>query len=644
MTDLPDFEKRSFIIAGLGGLGFFALAGRMAQLQIFEYEEFRVEAADNQFNYSVIPASRGPIYDRFGIPLAVNRRDFRVIIISAEAGNKKEGTKIIEDVSKVLKLDDASIKKAKDDLMSQPKFMPTQIASNLSWEDFSRISLYSINFPGIRPEMGESRNYPLGEAFSHVIGYVGKANAKDLEKDPSAKHPAIRVGKQGLEKQEEAFLKGKHGAQKVEVDAHGRIIRQLNDANLAPKPGSPIVLTVDAEIQQLAYDSMKEESGTIIVMDVNTGDIIAFVSAPGFDPNKFVNGISSIDYKNYSDNPKKPLYNKATRGNYPAASTFKPLVSIAALEAGVLTPEEHIYCSGVIEIGGTKFHCASRRGHGSINLHSAIKASCDVFFYEVGRRLGGDKIAEVARRFGYGSLYDIGIPSISKGVVPDEAWKLKRFKKPWAIYDTINMSIGQGYVQITPLQLCVAASRIASGKVVMPRLVKYGPAAKPVEQFKNLGVSEEHLKIIHDGMKAVTTEPGGTAVAPFGIPGVAMAGKTGTAQVRQITLAERKKGVKSNASLQWELRDHSLFMSFAPADAPKYACAVIIEHGGFGAGAAAPRAREVLKATLLKDPSKLQSFEPKLNEQDLELRARQNEIQKQMPSIEDKAGDKESEK
>lgn len=610
MSSAPDiFERRAFLLAGLGGLAFSALGLRMAQLQIIENKNFRKEAADNQFNLIVVPASRGPIYDRFGIPLAVNRREFRVMIVRDQVGNRDELFATIDQISSILGKDAAFAAKVKEETKSAPRFQPTQIASKLSWEEYSRICLYSANYPGIAPQMGEGRNYPLGESFAHVIGYVAKANPKEIEKDPDANHPGIRVGKEGFEKSHEVELRGTHGANKIEVTARGKPVREVYDPTLLPKSGEPIVLTIDAEIQQIAYDQFSDESGSAVVIDIHTGEILALASAPSFDPNKFVDGINSADYAEYTNNDKKPLFHKAVRGTYPAGSTFKTVMSIAALETGVIKPEETIFCPGSYTIGSARFHCGGH--HGNIAMHNAIKVSCDVYFYELGRRMGGEKMAEVARRYGLGQKFDLGIPGISAGVIPDAAWKMKRIKQPWAIYDNINMVIGQGYVSVTSLQLAVMCARIASfGKEVIPRLIKSGPNVPPIAPFRDMKRNIEDIKVVHGGMYGAANEPGGTANRPLGIDGVRIAGKTGTAQVRRISMAERAGGVRSNASLQWRMRDHGLFVCFGPYDNPRYACAVIADHGGGGGAAAAPKAREIMKAVLLKDPSNLPAFIP----------------------------------
>lgn len=604
------FNRRALVLSGLGGAYFVAVGTRMAQLQFLENEEFRLQAAENQFNFTVQPASRGPIYDRFGVPLAVNRRDFRVTLVREEVGDLNA---TVDALASILRLAPEKVESVKAEARSNPRYLPTLVAGNLSWEQFSAVSVHAASFKGVRAEMGENRNYPLGPVMSHVIGYVAKANAEEVKIDPTARHPGIRVGKEGLEKSQEALLRGKHGATKLEVNAHGRVIREVPDPRLASTPGDPTVLTIDAELQALAMaqfeggEGKPSESGAAVVMDVRTGEILVLASAPAFDPNKFVDGIGRADFTEYNTNERRPLYHKAIRGIYPPGSTYKMITGLAALEHGI-NPAETVYCPGFYTVGGNRFHCHSRRGHGRVDLHDAIKVSCDVYFYEMGRRLGGDKMAEVSRKFGFGERFDIGIPGVAKAHVPDTAWKLANRKQPWAVYDSINVSIGQGLMIATPLQMAVMTARIATeGLDVQPVLIREGPGAKPLRPPGRLPFKYENLHRVHLGMIAVTNEAGGTARAKIG-DGVVIAGKTGTSQVRRITMAERRSGVRSNASLPWKQRDHGLFVAYAPADKPKYCIALVVEHGGSGSKAAAPRARAILEATLLKDPGSRPAF------------------------------------
>jgi penicillin-binding protein 2 len=609
------FTRRAITLSSLGGLFFAALGVRMAQLQIFENKEFRLEAAENQFNLLVNPASRGPVYDRFGVPLAVNRRDFRVSIMREDVDDLP-GT--IKALASILRIPSDKASAVLADARTAPRFMPALVAENLSWEEYSRVNVYTASFPGVRAEMGESRNYPLGASFAHVIGYVAKANEKDVAADPQSRHPGIRVGKEGIEKSQETGLKGVHGATKLEVNAHGRVIREVVDPRLNPTSGEALVLTIDAELQQLAYDQFSEregkpaESGAAVLLDLTNGDVLALVSAPAFDPNKFVDGIGRGDFADYNTNERQPLYHKAVRGTYPPGSTYKLITTMAALEAGLVTPEEGIYCGGAVNIGGNIFHCSSRRGHGRVHLHDAVKSSCDLYYYELGRRLGGQRIADMARKLGIGGKYDLGMPGVKAGYVAEPAFKMATFKQEWNMGDTINSCIGQGLVAVSPLQLAIMAARIgAKGKAVEPRLIHEGPGSRPIKEFASLGFDPKHIELLHKGLYGVVNEAGGTARMSLDIEGMTLAGKTGTSQVRRITMAERRGGVRSNSALPWKMRDNALFVCYGPSENPRYACAVVVEHGGTGGKAAAPRAREIMRATLLKDPSSMPRFSAK---------------------------------
>lgn len=606
------FSRRAMILSSLGGLFFGAITIRMAQLQIFENDEFRLEAAENQFNLLVNPASRGSIYDRFGVPVAVNRRDFRVSVMRTDDDALAS---TISALATILQMPSAKAATVLADARAAARFIPVLVAENLSWEEYSRLNVYAASYPSVRAEMGESRNYPLGESMAHVLGYVGRANAKEIALDSQAHHPGIRVGKEGIEKSQEKGLKGKHGALKVEVNARGRVIREVVDTRFDPVSGQAIVLTIDAELQQIAYDQFlatqkrPAESGAAVLMDLKTGDILALVSAPSFDPNKFVDGIAQSEFNEYNTNERQPLYHKSVRGTYPPGSTYKLVTTLAALEAGLITPEEGIFCNGVISISGHLFHCSSRRGHGMVHLHDAVKSSCDLYYYELGRRLGGQRIGDMARKLGIGGRYDLGIPGVRAGYVADPPHKMSTFKSDWTIGDTINSSIGQGLVAVSPLQLAIMAARVGSrGLAVEPRLIHEGPGATPVKEFASLGFDPNNIELLHKGLYGVCNEPGGTARMNLEIEGMTLAGKTGTSQVRRITMAERRTGVRSNAELPWRMRDNALFVCYGPSENPRYACAVVVEHGGTGGVAAAPRAREIMRATLLKDPSSLPRF------------------------------------
>jgi penicillin-binding protein 2 len=454
----------------------------------------------------------------------------------------------------------------------------------------------------VNPEVGLSRRYPLVEDFAHVVGYVGPVSDADLaeleDPDPLLQIPKFQIGKIGVERWMEADLRGRAGTKRIEVNSVGRVMRELDrQEGIA---GDDLMLTIDADVQNFAQARLGEESAAVVVLDVKNGDILAIASAPSFDPNLFVRGISMADYNLLTENDHRPLANKSVQGAYPPGSTFKMVTGLAALEAGVIDAQTTVYCPGYLEFGGRKFHCWKHGGHGRVDMQRSLKESCDVYYYEVAQRVGIDKIAEMGRRLGLGMRHDLPMSAITDGVMPDKAWKEERHKAEWRIGDTINAAIGQGYVLTSPLQLAVMTARIASGRAIVPRLIRaIGTAEVPVPDAPPLGISAEHLAAVQQGMYGVVNAQGGTAGGSrIADETMLMAGKTGTSQVRNISSAERASGVIRNDQLPWNRRDHALFVGYAPAEAPQIAVSVVVEHGGGGSLAAAPIARDVILRVL----------------------------------------------
>ena len=607
------FHRRAFLMGGLAGAGLLALGGRLAQLQLVEAQRYQKLSAGNQFNYRLVPPPRGLILDRNGTPLASNRPNFR-LMITKDKGMDVEAA--LDDLSKLVPIDGSRRARLIKDIARAPRKAPVAIMEDMSWEEFSRVNIRAPELPGVTADMGEVRVYPFGGAFAHVIGYVAKVSDRDLtvaERDPTQDqdllhHPGFRIGKQGVEKAFDIDLRGRAGATKAEVDALGRVVRLDPEGDIRPTPGKEIRLTLDADIQNRALEVMGEESGAIVLMDVRSGDLLCMASAPSFDANRFVRGLSGPEYKALSEYERKPLLDKSMTGTFPPGSTFKPTVGLAALAAGI-DPEVRIHCSGSWYYGGRTWRCWEPRGHGSQNLHDAIKNSCDVYFYQTSLKIGPDPIAVAARAMGFGQLFDIGIPGQKKGTVPDRAWKKRAFKKNpanqiWFPGETPSYAIGQGALTVNALQLAVMTARLANGKKALnPRLIKsVGGVEQPSgAAVPDLPFSQEHLDYVRGGMAAVANDLRGTAYrqSQLGLGDVQMAGKTGTAQVRSYDGVANRKGYATT----WRLRDHNLFVAFAPYDEPRYAVAVIIEHGGLGgATAGAPRAREVMRVALLKDP------------------------------------------
>jgi penicillin-binding protein 2 len=595
------FTRRSLGMGGGMTLVFAILAGRLYQLQIRDGDQYMTEAEDNRINERLLAPPRGRIFDRFGIELANNRRNYRVLLVAEQATDGVE--QALDTIGKVIALTDAQKKRVLATLAQNKKFVPVPVAENLSWEEFSRINMHLPYLPGVQPDVGETRDYPFNDELVHILGYVAAVSPEDKknDEDPLLDIPGYRIGKRGIERQFDSVLRGSAGASRVEVNAYGRVIRELGHE--AGAPGQDVWLTIDHEVQQFVSKRLGNESAACIVTDVATGDIIAMASTPGYDPNLFNVGISPDQWRGLTEDDHKPLLNKIMDGVYPPGSTFKPVVALAAVEAGLATPEYRVSCNGATTLGNHTFHCWKKGGHGTLDLEGGIKNSCDVFFYETARRLGIDKIQEVALKLGMGALTGIELPGEKSGFIPSRAWKQKRYGVAWQQGDTMSCGIGQGYVTATPLQLALQVSRIASGRNVSPRLVHMvGNELARRESAVPLDLSETGLARVREGMNQVTNVPGGTAYA-FRIaePGFEMAGKTGTAQVRAYSQEEHLHGVTKNAALEWKLRDHGLFIAFAPVAQPKYACACIVEHGSDGHPQVL-MARDILLFTQKRDP------------------------------------------
>ncbi len=607
------FHRRAFLLGGFAGVGLLALGGRLLHLQVLESGRYKKLASGNQFNYRLTPPPRGLILDRNGVALASNRPNFRLLVARED---DMDVDKTLGELALLVPMDDERKARLSKELARSPKKTPISVMEDMSWEEFSRINIRAPELPGVTADMGEVRVYPYGGAFAHIIGYVAKVSERDLElaKDDAnqdqqlLRNPGFRIGKQGVEKALDRDLRGKAGATKAEVDSQGRTVRLDPEGDIPGTPGEEVRLTLDADIQNRALEVMGDESGAIVVMDIRNGDLLCMASAPSFDANRFVKGLSGAEYRALSEYERKPLLDKAMTGTFPPGSTFKPTVGLAALTAGI-DPEVRVHCGGSWYYGGRTWRCWEPRGHGSQNLHDAIKNSCDVYFYQTSLKIGPDAIANAARAMGFGQLFDIGIPGQKRGNVPDRAWKKRAFKSNpanqiWFPGETPSYGIGQGALTVNALQLAVMTARLANGKKALnPRLIKsVGGVEQPSgAAVPDLPFSQEHLAYVRGGMAAVANDVRGTAYrqSQLGLGDVQMAGKTGTAQVRSYDGVSNRKGYATT----WRLKDHNLFVAFAPYDAPRYAVAVIIEHGGLGgATAGAPRAREVMRVALLKDP------------------------------------------
>ncbi len=573
------------------------LMWRLRDMQLEQADAFRLLAEENRINLRLLPPTRGLIHDRNGVLLAGNEQNYRVVMTRDDAGDIDL---VLARLQKLIALDDEAVARARDDMMRNRPFVPVTVAERLSWEEISRIAANAPALPGVTPEMGLSRLYPLQADLAHVVGYVGPVSDRDLEgqdrPDPVLMIPRFQIGKSGVERAQEDRLRGKAGSQRVEVNSVGRVMRELD--RVEGKPGENLHLTIDARLQNYALERLDGQSAAAVVIDVASGDILAAASAPSYDANLFVRGISSKDYNGLLENDYRPLVNKCVQGMYPPGSTFKMVTALAALDAGETDGRERVFCPGHMDVADNRFHCWKRSGHGRVDLISALAESCDVYFYEMSQRCGIERINAMSERLGLGVRYDLPMTSVASGLNPSREWKLRTRDADWRIGDTVNVSIGQGYVLTTPLQLAVMTARLASNRAVLPRLIR-DPLERAAPQAASLDLRPEWLEMIRRGMADVVNDRRGTAYSSRVVdPTMVMAGKTGTSQVFRITQAERDSGIRRQEDLPWNRRNHALFVNFAPLDNPKVAVAVIVEHGGGGSTAAAPIGRDILLAAL----------------------------------------------
>ena len=591
--------RRTLMMGGAMAAMVTALGARMRYLQIDQADEFRLLAEENRINIRLIPPRRGMILDRNGKVIAGNEQNYRVVVTREDAGDVDL---VMRRLAALIPMTEAELEDSIAAVKKHSAFVPVIVKDRISWEDFSKIAINAPALPGVVPEMGLSRQYPRDTDFAHAVGYVGPVSEKDLEgeeaPDPVLRLPKFQIGKIGVEKWMESTLRGSAGTKRIEVNHVGRVMRELERREGVP--GADIRLTIDADVQNFAQARLGEESAAAVVMDVRNGDLICIASSPSFDPNLFVRGISHADYAALTEHDHRPLADKAASGAYPPGSTFKMVTALAALDAGSIGLGHKVRCPGYLEFGGRRFHCHARGGHGTVGLTQSLEKSCDVFYYDVSQKVGIEKMAEMGKRLGLGIRHDLPMSAIAEGIMPNRAWKQERHKAEWRIGDTINASIGQGYVLASPLQLAVMTARIASGRAVAPRLVRMiGTEETPVAEAPDLGIAAEHLATVRRGMFDVVNGERGTARSSrVADPALVMAGKSGTSQVRNISAKERASGVVSNDQLPWARRDHALFVAYAPYDNPRYAVAVVVEHGGGGGAVAGPIARDILLRAL----------------------------------------------
>ena len=601
------FTRRAALLAG-GQFGLLAaLVGRMYYLQVVESERYRTLAEENRINMRLLPPSRGRILDRFGVPIAVNQKNYRVLIKSE---NTPDVPAVLDRLVMIIPIDADEKARILKEVRRKKKFVPVTVREFLEWEDVARLEVNAPDLPGVTIDVGERRFYPNGDSAVHILGYVGAPRPEDLTGDPLLELPGFRIGRNGIERAFDRPLRGSAGASQLEVNAVGRVIRELDRQE--GNPGRDVVLTVDMVLQRKAMERLGEEAGAVVVMDIHTGGLIVQASTPSFDPNPFTEGLSNAQWRALADNERAPLRNKAIAGEYAPGSTFKMVVALAALEDGVITSNSSFFCPGHLEVGDGKFHCWKRYGHGHVDLARGIAESCDVYFYEIARKVGIDKIAKMAARFGLGDDLGLDVPGERAGLIPTKSWKRAVIGQPWVLGETLVAGIGQGFVLATPLQLATMTARMVNGgKAVSPhlardRVLRGRLAERADDSVADIGVDPRHLKTVMEAMALVTQDPTGTAHrARITVPGMSMGGKTGTAQVRRISQRERDSGVLKNAELPWRYRDHALFVGYGPIENPRYAISVVVEHGGGGSAVAAPIARDVMTATLDRDPARL---------------------------------------
>ena len=579
------FSRRIMLLGGAQAAVGTMLIGRMGWLAIAQNEKYQLLSESNRVQLIPVPPRRGWIIDRNGKPLAINRSSFRVDIIPQQLEKDRD---VVSEVAKLLSLADDDVGRIRRELAESRGFRPVSVADNVSYEKYAAVTVRLPELPGVQATRGFSRFYPDGPAVAHLLGYVGTANAKEYEgenKNPLLIIPGFKIGKQGLEKVLEPKLRGVPGGQRVEVTARGKLIQELE-----PKPdrsGQSVQLTIDQGLQQYAARRMGDQSGALVAMDVASGDLLAFVSMPAFDPNSFSEGIGQTEWKALSANDHIPLLNKVAQGLYPSGSTIKPAMALAFLKQGV-DPKRRVVCNGGYQIGNRYFRCDAV--HGSMDMRSAVERSCNTYFWATGLITDPAQTTDMVNYLGYGQEFELPLPNQRFGTMPSPKWLMKKYHRAWQGYDSANTSIGQGYVLVNPMQLAVMPARLAAGKLIQPRLLM----ADRRGSVPDLDVDPAHLSIVRDAMTAVVNEHGTAVASKLPLDGVLMAGKTGTAQV--FRLGER--GHQGS----WALRDHALFIAFAPADKPRYAIGCIIEHGGFGASAAAPIVRDSM--TYLFDKQK----------------------------------------
>ena len=592
-------SRRALLLGGGQALLLATLVGRMYYLQVMEASKYAVLADQNRINLRLLPPPRGRILDRNGIPMAVNQQNYRVLVVAEQTDDIGDTLDALSGIVPIADHDRARIIREAE---RRPSFASVLVHENLSWEEMSRVELNTPDLPGVMIDVGQTRNYPLNELGAHILGYVSAVSESDLQQgsnDPLLELPGFRIGKAGVEKVYDLALRGKGGTSQVEVNAVGRVIRELSRDE--GQPGADLKLAIDLDLQRYAMQRLGDNSAGLAMMDVHTGEVLVLAATPSYDPNAFNRGLTNEEWKDLTTNPRQPLINKVIAGQYAPGSTFKMMTALAALESGV-TPDTKVFCPGHYNLGNNTWMCWKHTGHGAIDMPNAIKMSCDVYFYEMAHRIQFERIAEIAKRFGLGTATGLDLPGERPGLIPNRAWKRASLGQPWVPGDNLNNAIGQGFVLATPLQLALMAARIANGGyAVSPHLSQQQISGNKLSPRKatdwpDIGISPQSLAVIHRGMEMVANEPHGTAYeARIKDPAMAMAAKTGSAQVRHVSAREHEMKIKDD-QIPWKERDNALFIAYAPISAPRFAIGICVEHGMHGGSAAGPVGRDLLIA------------------------------------------------
>ncbi len=588
------FSRRALVAGAAQAIGAGALGWRLFQLQVLDEGRYDPLADDNRISLQVLAPKRGRIFDRNGSVLADNEETFRVTLTPALAGDVR---RVLATFRRLVPLRQDEIEQIAKRAKKQSRNTPITIVSDITFDQLARINLFAPQLPGIRTEVAWKRRYKTGLTSGHVVGYVGSVERPSIDDNALMRLPGMRIGKSGIEAGLEPVLRGEGGAVKIEVDARGRMVRNLEVREASA--GSDVTLALDSALQSRVFDRLKRERrASCVVVDLKGGEVVAMVSTPSYDPAEVAEGAGEEAWQRLTTSEERPLINRCISGQYPPGSTFKMVTALAGLHMGVINPNEEMTCQGRFELADQSYRCWKRGGHGKVKLHDALRESCDVYFYEVARRLGIDAIADMARLLGLGQVYNCGLPQQKAGLVADPDWKRGRWNTGWFAGETVLAGIGQGYMLASPLQLAVMVARVATGKMIEPTLIKR-IGGVPLVEFADLGLGAEKLAMVRDGLRAVVNDEGGTGHNAFLGPGrPVVAGKTGTSQVN------RASTDTAQDDLAWSERDHALFVAYVPADNPLYAVAAVVEHGGGGGATAAPLVRDVIEAVLDIDPAR----------------------------------------